>query len=242
MSDVSDLRFTIVPKSDQLNAEQLLSGSLTIAVTEVAVSDSAEQPVTIHYAGDDGRPFKPCKTMRKVLIFAWGQDGSEWAGKSMTLYNDASVRFGGAAVGGIRISHLSHIERDISVSLTATKGKKALHTVKVLRAVAAPKVPTLRDVLAAISAAATPDEMTTARGMVAGLAGAEEKSKAAAAFKARLADLKASAKPAKTLEQWIEDIDAAADAETADAILAAAAKHLPAELQALHDAHANAWI
>ncbi len=132
MFDARDLRPTIVPKSDQLNAEQLLTGPLTITVTGVTVSASAEQPVTIHYEGDDGRPYKPCKTMRKVLILAWGHDGSEWAGKSMTLFHDPAVKFGGQSVGGIRISHVSHIPRDISVALTATKGKKTLHTIKAL--------------------------------------------------------------------------------------------------------------
>ncbi len=134
MFDARDLRPTIVPKSDQLNSEQLLVGPLTIRVTGVTVTNSAEQPVTIHYEGDDGRPYKPCKTMRKVLILAWGHDGSEWAGKSMTLFHDPAVKFGGQSVGGIRISHVSHIERDIAVALTATKGKKTLHTIKALKA------------------------------------------------------------------------------------------------------------
>jgi hypothetical protein len=129
MHDISDLRGTIVPKSDQLNSEQLLSGPITITVTNVSLG-SDEQPLLIHHATDPQRPFKPCKTMRKVLIFAWGEDGRHWVGKSMTLYNDERVRFGGAEVGGIRISHLSDIERDLQVSLTATKGKKALHTIR----------------------------------------------------------------------------------------------------------------
>lgn len=128
--DVSDLRATIAPKSDQLNAEQLLHGSLTITVTDVRVGGSDEQPISVHYEGEQGRPFKPCKTMRKVLIFAWGPDGREWIGRSMTLYNDPQVRFGGAEVGGIRISHMTDIDRDIQVSLTATRGKKALHVIK----------------------------------------------------------------------------------------------------------------
>jgi hypothetical protein len=135
--DLHDLRATIIPKSDQLNSEQLLSGSITVTVTSVTVHDTAEQPVSIHYEGEDGRPFKPCKTMRKVLILAWGQDGSTWAGKSMTLYNDPTVTFGREKVGGIRISHLSDIARDIAVSLTATKGKKTLHTIKALQPVRA---------------------------------------------------------------------------------------------------------
>jgi hypothetical protein len=133
MFDARDLRPTIIPKSDQLNSEQLLGGPMTIRVTDVTVSASAEQPVTIHYDGDDGRPYKPCKTMRKVLILAWGHDGSQWAGKSMTVYNDPAVKFGGQSVGGIRISHVSHIEKDFGVALTATKGKKTLHTIKALK-------------------------------------------------------------------------------------------------------------
>ena len=128
--DVSDLRATIVPKSDQLNAEQLLAGPMTVTVTEVRVSESAEQPVIVHYENDGGRPFKPCKTMRKVLLMAWGENGHAWAGKSMTLYNDPAVKFGGTDVGGIRISHMTDIPKDIKVSLTATKGKKALYEVK----------------------------------------------------------------------------------------------------------------
>ena len=138
MFDARDLRPTIVPKSDQLNSEQLLTGPMTIKVTGVTVSNNAEQPVAIAYEGDDGRPYKPCKTMRKVLILAWGHNGSEWAGKSMTLYNDPAVKFGGQSVGGIRISHVSHIEKDFGVALTATKGKKTLHTIKALKAAKPP--------------------------------------------------------------------------------------------------------
>lgn len=126
---VEDLRSTIIPKSDQINAEQLLTGPITITVTSVEIG-SKEQPVIVHYENDNGRPFKPCLTMRKVLVLAWGENGNAWAGKSMTLYNDPSVRFGGTDVGGIRISHMSDIPKDIKVSLTATKGKKALYEVK----------------------------------------------------------------------------------------------------------------
>lgn len=133
MSDVSNLSDTIVPKSDQLNAEQLLAGPITITVSAVKRSD-ADQPVSVHYEGDDGRPYKPCKSMRKVLIFAWGDDGRQWVGRSMTLFNNPDVKFGGIKVGGIRISHLSHIERDISIALTATKGKKETYTIKKLDA------------------------------------------------------------------------------------------------------------
>lgn len=132
-SDIRNLSRTIIPKSDQLNSEQLLTGPLTITITDVVVVESSEQPIVIHYAGQDGRPYKPGKTMRRLIIFAWGEDGNAWIGRSMTLYNDPSIKWGGEAVGGIRISHMSDIARDISIKLTLTRGKKTVHDVKVLQ-------------------------------------------------------------------------------------------------------------
>lgn len=129
-TNARDLRDTIVPKSDQLNAEQLLSGPITITVTDVRRGGGEDQPVIIHYEGEGGRPYKPCKSMRKVLVFAWGADGSLWTGRSMTLFNRPDVKFGGEEVGGIRISHLSHIDRDIAISLTATRGRKEQTRIK----------------------------------------------------------------------------------------------------------------
>ena len=129
-SNVRDLRDTIIPKSDQLNAEQLLGGPITITVTDVRRGGGEEQPVVVHYEGEGGRPYKPCKTMRKVLLFAWGNDGTAWVGRSMTVYNRPDVKFGGEAVGGIRISHLSHIDRDIEIALTSTRGRKEQTRIK----------------------------------------------------------------------------------------------------------------
>jgi len=128
-NDVSNLSDTIIPKSDQLNADALIAGPLTIRVTGVT-RGTAEQPVTINYQGDNGQPYKPCKSMRKVLIFAWGDDGRQWIGKSMTLYNNPDVKWGGVKVGGIRISHLSHIDADLVLALADTKGKKSEHRIK----------------------------------------------------------------------------------------------------------------
>jgi len=125
-NDVSSLRDTIIPKSDQLNADQLLGGPMTIKVTAVRRSDSAEQPLSIHYENENGRPYKPCKSMRKLLIHVWGDDGNKWIGRSMTLFNDPAVMWAGVAVGGVRISHLSDIQGVVNISLAATRGKKVL--------------------------------------------------------------------------------------------------------------------
>lgn len=132
-SNMSAIRQTIIPKSDQLNADQLFGVSVTIKVTRVEVNLRVDQPVIIHYEGEDGRPYKPCKTMRRVLVFGWGEDVANWAGRSLTLYNQHDVKFGGQEVGGVRISHMSHIDEDICVKMTATRGKKEPITIKRLR-------------------------------------------------------------------------------------------------------------
>jgi hypothetical protein len=123
---------TIVPKSDQLNAEDLLSGPRTVTITEVR-RGSAEQPVDIHLAEFD-RPFKPSKTVRRILVVAWGANAASYVGRRMTLYRDPAVKFGGMDVGGIRISHLSHIDKRMTVALTVTRGKRAPYVVEPLAA------------------------------------------------------------------------------------------------------------
>lgn len=133
--DTSDLRDTIVPKSDQLNADDLLAGPLVVTVESVR-RGSRDQPVNVHLT--DRLPFRPCKSMRRVLVTAWGEDGRKWAGRSMRLYCDPEVKFGGVKVGGIRISHLSHIDSELMLPLTVTRGKRAPFTVKPLENGAAP--------------------------------------------------------------------------------------------------------
>lgn len=126
-----DISETIEPRSDQQNADDYLAGPKTVTVEHVKVI-ATEQPVEIHLVEFPGRPFKPSKSMRRVLIAAWGAHVAEYAGRRMTLYCDPSVKFGGQAVGGIRISHLSHINKPLTVALTVTRGKRAPFTVQPL--------------------------------------------------------------------------------------------------------------
>lgn len=130
MSDVSSLRDTIVPKSDRVNADDFLAGDETVVITGVRRGD-AETPVAIELQGR--KPYYPCKSMRRVLIAAWGDDGRVWSGRSLTLYTDPEVKFGGVKVGGIRISHMSNIDAPLLLNLTATKGKRAPYRVEPLR-------------------------------------------------------------------------------------------------------------
>lgn len=153
-----DMSQTIAPKSDQLNADDLLAGPRTIVITRVVGCPSPEQPVAVHFEGDDNKPWKPCKSMRRVMVAVWGADASQYSGRSIRLYRDPSVLWGGMEVGGIRISHMSHMERDTTMALTATKKARKPYTVKVLTAqqdtTAAPDKATgvARDLVARIKA------------------------------------------------------------------------------------------
>lgn len=129
---MSDMKQAIIPKSDQLNADDLIGGTMTIKITGVDVKGGQEQPVSIHFEGDSGKPYKACKSMCRVMVSAWGADSKNYVGRSMTLYRDASVKWGGMAVGGIRISHMSDIDGDMTMALTVTRANKKAYTVKPL--------------------------------------------------------------------------------------------------------------
>lgn len=123
-----DLSSTIKPKSDQLNADDLIAGPLEIIITDVT-SRAGDQPIAISFEGDGGKPYLPCKSMRRVLVQVWGNDGKSFIGKSLTLIRDPKVTWGGAEVGGIRISHMSDIKDKIVLSLTANKSSRKPYTV-----------------------------------------------------------------------------------------------------------------
>lgn len=125
---------TITPKSDQLNADDLLAGPITVTIEDVVQRESSEQPVEIKVNGY--RPYKPCKSMRRLLIAAWSTRAADWIGRRLTLVCDPSVTWGGQAVGGIRIQAMSHLEGPFTMALTATRGKRKAVTVQPIAATA----------------------------------------------------------------------------------------------------------
>ncbi|WP_245676403.1 hypothetical protein [Nocardia niwae] len=133
MTDHLDISSTIEAKSDQVNADDLIAGPRTVTVEKVS-KGSAEQPVNIHLMEFPGRPFRPSKTVRRILVAAWGADAANYSGRRMTIYRDPTVKFGGQEVGGIRVSHLSHIDKRLTLALTVTRGKRAPYVVEPLPA------------------------------------------------------------------------------------------------------------
>lgn len=125
-----DITETLAPKSDQMDAEDLIGGERTFTVESVN-RGSVEQPVEIRLA-EFPRCFRPSKTVRRILAAAWGTDATAWAGRRMTLYRDPTVMFGNDAVGGIRVSHMSHIDKPLTLALMAKRGKRSTFTVQPL--------------------------------------------------------------------------------------------------------------
>ena len=203
------------------------SGWHRVCITDVRIGSSDEQPISVHYEGESGRPFKPCKTMRKVLILAWGHDARRWIGQSMILFNDPGVKFGGMDVGGIRISHMTGLPKDIHVSLTATKGKKAPHSIKRLDT-----GPALADVLKAIAGATNKATMDAAKRMAAELVIKNDVEQAQDAYRARVAELRATATapaaaPAFNAAAFIERVQACTDLATLQ-LMSDEAEEMPA--------------
>lgn len=128
-----DISKTIEPKSDQLNADDLIGGSKTIKITDVKLLETDQQPVHIHYEGDDGKPYKPSKGMRRVLVELWGVDADKYKGHLLTLYRDGNVKFAGSEVGGIRISHATGIDKPKKVLITISRGKRKPDTIQPLK-------------------------------------------------------------------------------------------------------------
>ena len=123
-----DISATTAPRSDQQNFDDYQSGARTVTISEVRAG-SAEQPVELHLAEFPGRPYKPSKSMRRVLVAAWGSEAEAYVGRRLTLVGDPTVKFGGSTVGGIKIAALSNIDKQLTISLTVTKGKRAPHSV-----------------------------------------------------------------------------------------------------------------
>lgn len=157
---MTDMRAAIAPRSDQLNADDLIAGPMTIKITGVTVRSGQEQPVAISFEGDNGKPYKACKSMCRVMVQAWGPDSSKYAGRSLTLYRDPAVKWGGLAVGGIRISHMSDIDQDLTMALTETRANRKPFTVRKMEQKAARKPLTPEQRIAKVMATFAPLEVT----------------------------------------------------------------------------------
>lgn len=127
------MRITAEPRSDQWNADDFVGGPRIFTIAGVKVG-AAEQKYDIELVEGEGRAWRPPLTVLRLLIAAWGDDATVWAGRKVELYKDPSITFGRDQVGGIRISRMSDLPdaKPLKVMLTATRGKRTGHTVEPL--------------------------------------------------------------------------------------------------------------
>ena len=150
------MRITTEPRSDQWNAEDFIGGPRTFTIAGVKVG-SAEQKYDIELVEGQGRAWRPPLTVLRLLVAAWGDDATAWVGRRVTLYRDATIRFGKDAVGGIRVSHMSDLPggKPLEIALTETRGRRARHRVDPL-----PDAPTKPALTEAMIATANREQIT----------------------------------------------------------------------------------
>lgn len=155
------MRVDIKKNTDQLNYEDFLGGLTRIVTIAGVKKGSKEAQYDIAIEGDD-RYWRPPATVLKLLVLAYGDNAEDWIGKSAVLYGDPEVKApGGKKVGGIRVSHLSHIDKPLSASLTVTRGQTGIFTIDPL-----PR----RDILRAEWQTADPERRKVIEAQVAELA------------------------------------------------------------------------
>lgn len=129
---MNDMTATIVAKSDQINAADLIGNPRTITIREVHIKAGDDQPVSILIEGDK-KAFRPCKGVRRLLVSVWGADANKYIGQSLTIFHDPTVTWAGKQEGGIRVSHMTGLDADhiewMRTSRAATKPYK-VHPLK----------------------------------------------------------------------------------------------------------------
>lgn len=137
-----DLSPTIEPDSTQINSDDLVAGPVTVTIQEVR-KGSVEQPVDVILAEYPDRAYRPSKSMRRVLVTAWGKQASQYAGRRITLFRNPDITFGREKVGGIEISHMSDLDKTLTVPLTVSRGKRRKFIVEPL--IEQPQVETISE-------------------------------------------------------------------------------------------------
>lgn len=117
-----DITDALAPNSDQLDAVELVVPRTFTIDTGARLGVREGKKVAEIRLVDFPRVWRPSKGMLDVLAACWGTDSKLWAGRLVTLYNDTDVMFGPNKVGGIRISHLSDIDKARTVKIRATGG------------------------------------------------------------------------------------------------------------------------
>lgn len=124
-----DITEALAPTSDQLDAIELVNPRTFTIDTGSRLGKREGKTVAEIRLVDFDRVWRPSKGMLDVLAACWGTDAKQWVGHRVTVYNDPDVMFGREKTGGVRISHLSHIDgpRDVGIRASGAGLKQRWH-------------------------------------------------------------------------------------------------------------------
>lgn len=125
-----DLAASIEARSEQIDADNLISGPVDVTIKAVTKGPSNEQPIQI-VLQETPLFYRPNKTFRRALIGCFGDDASNWIGMRLRLARDANVMFGGVKVGGTIVTHAS-IKAPVVFMLASKRGKKSAVSIDVI--------------------------------------------------------------------------------------------------------------
>lgn len=128
--DELDMTASTEARSDQINAADLVTPR-TYTIEKVT-KGTAGYPFDFHMVESPGKVYRPNLGMRRIFVRGWGSKPAAYHGRRVTLFNEPSVIYAGAEVGGIRISHLSHLDKPLKTSLVISQKKKEPYIVQPL--------------------------------------------------------------------------------------------------------------
>lgn len=132
---MTDITFAMEAKSDQLNAADIIGADRVIRIRDVIVKKT-DQPITIYFDDDNNRPWKPCKGMIRIIAECWGVKSEEWIGKSIKIFRNPDVIYGGEKVGGIQIRAIEGLEKPTAFTVALNRKKRIKLTISPLSVIA----------------------------------------------------------------------------------------------------------
>lgn len=159
-----DITDALAPKSDQLDAIELVNPRTFTIDTGSRLGNREGQAVVEIRLVDFPRVWRPSKGMLDAIVAIWGTNAAQWAGQTVTLYNDREVTFGKDKVGGVRIAAMSGIDKPTTVQIRG-RGQGARKVPWQVQPIA--DAPDIQPHLDAIEAAGTIDALKTAWGSAA---------------------------------------------------------------------------
>lgn len=131
---MNDMSATIIAKSDQWNAQDIVGQHVVGVIREVRIKADKgdDQPVDILFEGEK-KAFRPCKGVRRLLVKAWGPDANAYIGRALELFCDPSVTWAGKEEGGIRVSRMSHIAAPFTFAMRTSRQATKPYQIKPLQ-------------------------------------------------------------------------------------------------------------